>query len=107
MIDDYSDYISLEKCKDGFVYKILARNGTVGVFNKVDSSFTLSRHKFSSNFLFDEFHWDTGEPYGTVKPIKELEQAPVLHDENQKLCYLNTLTKNFEEEFKQFWDNLF
>jgi hypothetical protein len=30
------------------------------------------RTKFDSTFLFTEYHWDTGEPHGTVKPTEDL-----------------------------------
>jgi len=88
------EYIPLGECADGRVYRIRARNGRIGVFNKVDSSFTLSRHKFGENFLFDEFHWDTGEPFGTVKPLEDLGEALVPGTDQEYLDYLNNLTKS-------------
>lgn len=94
MIEEVENYIKIDQCKNGYVYKILARNGIFGIYNSLDYSFTLSRFKFSSNYLFDEYHWDTGEPFGTVKPIEEIEKLPENMDENEILVYLNKLTDN-------------
>ena len=63
----------------GMAYKILARNASVGIWLPEDRGFIISRYKFSTTpFLFIEYHWDTGEPYGTVKPLKLLEICPLL-----------------------------
>lgn len=84
-----ASWIPIEECKDGWVYYIHARNAKVGIYDKNEKGFTISRHKFSDNYLFVEYHWDTGEPYGTVKPIKELESAPHFSNEAEKLAWLN------------------
>jgi len=34
------------------------------------------REKFGNEFLFEEFHWDTGPPFGTVNPKEELGMLP-------------------------------
>lgn len=36
-------------------------------------------------FLFEEYHWDTGEPYGTAKPLEELEDMSSLLEDLTKL----------------------
>ena len=66
------DYIPIDKCKDGYLYIIKARNADLGVYVKKEKGFHISRFKFKCNYIFMEYHWDTGEPFGTVKPIKEL-----------------------------------
>ena len=68
--------IPLENCKHGYVYEIDSRNLSYGVFNSKDNGFIGIRNKFRNNFLFTEYHWDTGEPYGTVSPLKELGKVP-------------------------------
>jgi hypothetical protein len=89
-------YIDLGKCEDRNIYFINARNGLVGVFRKETKGFILSRHKFDSNFLFEEYHYDTGEPYGTVKPIEKLMVCDVLvndkPDNKELLNLLNRIT---------------
>ena len=102
MLKNLKEYIRLEDCIDGHVYKICARNGSFGVFSRGkkkddkewangNNTFTLSRWKFSSNYLFDEFHWDLGKPFGTVKPVEDLGPSPVFKDDKEKLKYLNEL----------------
>jgi len=84
-------FISLRNCIDGHLYKIRARNGHYGVFNKDQSSFTLAREKFGEVFLFDEFHHDTGPPFGTVKPHLDLGLPP----EGDRLPYLKKLEREW------------
>jgi hypothetical protein len=69
-------WIPLEKCEDGYLYIISARNARLGVFHEQEKGFVISRFKFSINSLFVEYHWDTGEPYGTVQPIEKIEKVP-------------------------------
>lgn len=68
--------IALENCKHGFLYKIDSRNLITGVFNQESKGFIGIREKFGDEFLFTEYHWDTGAPFGTVKPQEELCQLP-------------------------------
>jgi hypothetical protein len=49
----------------------------MGVFRKDKKGFVGIREKFGERFLFVEYHWDTGPPFGTVKPLKCLERCPV------------------------------
>jgi hypothetical protein len=48
----------------------------------------LRYEKFGEVYLFDEYHWDTGEPFGTAVPKKELERAPQFLDNEEKLKWL-------------------
>lgn len=64
------------ECKNRFLYYISSRNLTFGVFNKITGGFTGLRTKFGSVYAFEEFHWNNGPPYGTVTPIKILEELP-------------------------------
>ena len=68
--------IPLEQCVHGKLYRISSRNLSLGVFNSKDNGFIGIREKFGNQYLFTEFHWDTGAPYGTVNPVKELESLP-------------------------------
>lgn len=69
--------IALKDCEHGCVYEIHSRNLTLGVFNSKTAGFTGLREKFGDTFLFEEFHRDTGAPYGTVTPIRKIEKCPV------------------------------
>jgi len=70
------NYIHLENCKDRMLYRIKCRNFSFGVFNEATKGFIGIREKFKSRYLFTEFHYDIGAPFGTVHPIEELEMLP-------------------------------
>jgi hypothetical protein len=91
--------IKIEDCKDGFLYRIDARNARVGIYDKEQLGFIISRHKFKDNFLYIEYHWDVGnfkpelKQHGTVVPLEELGPTklsfpPEMNDE-EKLKFLN------------------
>ena len=33
--------------------------------------------KFERRYLFTEFHWDTGPPYGTANPLECIKNCPI------------------------------
>jgi hypothetical protein len=72
-----AEYLTLQECKHGYLYEIECRNLRIGVYNENTKSFYGIRTKFSSRFIDDEYHWDLGSPYGTCKPVKELEVCPI------------------------------
>ena len=84
------NWISLSSCQHGFLYYIHARNTNAGIFDATKQGFVISRKKFSANYLFIEYHWDTGEPLGTVKPLRKLCEAPPFKNNEDKLAWLNT-----------------
>ena len=92
------NYIKVPDCKDGYLYILSARNATVGIYNESDKSFTINRLKFNDRYLFDEYHWDTGAPYGTVAPLKEIEKAPEFKNDDEKLAYLLNKAVKLEDE---------
>ncbi len=115
MMDRNTSYIKMELLKDGYSYKIWARNAYVGIWVKKESGFLISRYKVGKNpYLFTEFHEDYcvdqeaywGEDikpglYGTVKPLKLIEKCPFeLKDEytdtekNSILKYLDESEEN-------------
>jgi hypothetical protein len=64
-----NDYIPVDECQDRRLYRIHSRNlNIVGVYNAEHQGFIGIREKFGSRYLFMEFHWDTGMPFGTVQP---------------------------------------
>jgi len=71
-----SESISLDKCVHGKLYRIHSRNLGFGVFNSEAQGFIGIREKFGNRYLFTEYHWDAGAPFGTVHPKEELEQLP-------------------------------
>lgn len=85
----------MSECKDGFLYRIKARNAGFGIYSEEEKGFIISRIKFTSNFLFTEYHWDTGAPYGTVKPLEDMGEAPKGMSDTETLEYLNGIEKEF------------
>lgn len=77
MLRSLKKYIPKEECKLGFVYRICSRNLAYGVYTGHEKGgFVGVREKFDSLFLFEEYHWDNGPPFGTVKPIEEVCELP-------------------------------
>lgn len=96
---DKEAYIPMSKCKDGHLYIIKARNADIGVYVAEKKGFRISRFKFKSNFIDTEDHWDTGEPFGTVKPLKKLNYIGGMSDE-KLLPRLNEEMKRLMYEIK-------
>jgi hypothetical protein len=77
---------------DQYLYKIESRNLSYGVFRGRTNGFLGIRYKFGSRFIFEEDHWDTGEPYGTVKPEKRLVLCPVsIENDSELFNWLDSL----------------
>lgn len=96
--------IPVEKCKDGWLYLINARNSCLGIFNEKEKGFIIRRIKFNAVFLFIEYHWDTGEPYGTAKALKELYQVPEnirSKPEPELLDYLKETKNKYQKDIQR------
>lgn len=100
MYDNITEWIKIEDCKDGWLYLIAARNSCLGIYDEKDKGFVISRFKFKNNFLFTEYHWDADPTFGTVKPLKILEQAPHFDTDSDKLQYLNEKTKEYKNQIE-------
>jgi hypothetical protein len=79
----------------GHLYMIRARNACVGIYGHSPEAkpqyqhlYTIPRRKFTAEYLFDEYDWDTGEPYGTAIPLRDLGPAPAFADDTAKLAWL-------------------
>ncbi len=62
---------NMEDLERGMVYKIRCRNLQLGVWDG-NTGFIGIRTKWGDRFLAKEYHWDTGEPYGTVRMAESL-----------------------------------
>lgn len=95
------DWISLENCVIGDLYKLDSRNLKWGLFTD-NHSFRGMRTKFGEKFLDEEYHYDTGPPYGTAKPIQHIPKEwlvnfNVAFTDAELLKYLKKLDeKSFE-----------
>jgi len=67
--------IPIDQCEDRRLYKIDSRNLSYGVYRAATKGFIGIRTKFCDRFLFEEYHWDTGEPHGTVRPEEATEHV--------------------------------
>jgi hypothetical protein len=89
--------IPLDKCKDRYLYIIDARNARLGIFHQPTKSFIISRHKFGSNYLFNEDHYDADERYGTATPLVEIEHV-LYENEEVELKFLNKRTEELKDK---------
>lgn len=71
------NYLGLYQCKHGNLYLIHSRNLEITVYNENVQGFTGIRQKFDARYLFTEYHYDTGPPFGTAKPKDDLSECPV------------------------------
>jgi len=96
-------YIPLKKCRHGHAYRIRSRNLWIGVFNKKTKGFVGIREKFGDEYLFEEYHADTGAPYGTVHPIRLIEKCPLkdIRDDLGSICQTCKAPVKFVEEDKK------
>jgi len=94
-------YISVEKLKDGYLYKIHARNAEYGIWVAACGHFIISRIKYTTNYLFEEIHWDLSTHFGTVRPIEEIEKSPF----DPKDMKERVLIKGEEREYLAYKDD--
>lgn len=90
--------INFKNLKDGWLYKIHARNASIGIFSEKTGSFYIRRRKFNEIYLFDEYEESVSKDFGTAYAIEEIEQSPFSGDEienNSKdvLIYLKEKTE--------------
>ncbi len=86
-------YIKMKDLKDGFTYRINARNASWGVWREKNNDFVISRFKFRDNYTFEEIHFDASDDFGTVKPLERIEKCQYnIYDykEKEMLDYLNS-----------------
>jgi hypothetical protein len=55
------------------VYRIKCRNLSVGVWVPEARGFIGIREKFGDKYLFTEYHYETGAPYGTAHALAKLD----------------------------------
>jgi len=79
---EHPDRIPIKDCIEGHIYSLLSRNLKLGVYRgnegtkRFGPGFIGIRTKFGSRYLFEEYHWDCGEPYGTANPLRDLGPLP-------------------------------
>ena len=71
----------MDKLKPFYLYRIRARNAIIGIWIPDGEGFLIRRNKFGDWHSFIEYHYDTGAPFGTFMPKKELEKTPFVADD--------------------------
>jgi hypothetical protein len=66
----------MNECVNRMVYRISSRNLGVGVYRAESIGFIGIREKFGDHYLFEEYHWEGGPPYGTVRPLEPIGLLP-------------------------------
>ena len=69
-------YLRAEQCIHRHVYRINSRNLGYGAYNEKTRGFSGIRTKFDRRYIFEEYHWDNGPPFGTVHPQEDLGPLP-------------------------------
>lgn len=93
-------WISIPLLHEEALYIIDARNAYLGIWYPSRSCFLIARPEYSPQLiqgrmkwsqhnirLFEEEHWDMGEPHGTARPFIFIERVPQSAKDNL-LAYL-------------------
>lgn len=108
--------IPVEAIEPGRAYIIHARNGGAGIALYVDGhlGYRLHREKFGRHFLFIEWDWAQGPPFGTAIPLRLIDEPPpgyqpaedpVEDGESQRplLDWLAAREREYEGEIQDAW----
>lgn len=100
-------YLKIEECRGGYLYLISSRNLVLGVYNEQTKGFSGIRTKFGNRYVFEEYHWDFDDTFGTVKPIKELEMCDyfTLCDENLLFEWLDTKLVQYKQLIEEITED--
>ena len=71
MVND--SFIPLSALIPRAVYRLKSRNLLVGVWDPAKGGFIGVRQKFTSRYLFTEYHWDVSETHGTAQALELLD----------------------------------
>jgi hypothetical protein len=91
--------IPLSQLLENGVYIIHARNSIIVIWRGKDKAFVIRRSKFRSTYACEEFHFDTGSPHGTVKPLRYL--GIKMSHNLPNLDELYSLSEKHENEYDQ------
>jgi hypothetical protein len=91
----------------GRAYVIHARNGDVGVALEDDGrlGYCLHREKFGDHYLFTEWDWDEGPPFGTAIPLRLIEAEPPT-GEDELLAWLPDQEDEHFAEIDAAWERV-
>lgn len=92
-------YIPLNECLHSYLYKICSRNLRFGVFDSTQNCFYGIREKYDYEYIFPEYHYDCGPPYGTVTPKELICKCEINLDNEEELF------KWLEQKEKEYTKN--
>lgn len=75
--DGTVEYIDLDNCSNGGLYKLKCMHFQLGVFNADESCFVGIRDKLNGSYLFPAYHVDYDTLIGLCLPIELLEMCPL------------------------------
>lgn len=99
------NYLKMDELKDGYLYKIIARNANYGIWRSDTQGFTISRIKFGNNFVFEEYHYDCPS-FATAQPISEIEKSPfgdLGYEDDEKEKDIREYLNKFEGDRSYMW----
>lgn len=96
--------IARDRVEVGRAYLIHARNGGVGVavLENARLGYRLRREKLGRRYLFTEWDWDEGPPFGTAIPLRAVEVEPPT-DEAALLGWLEGQERLRRSEIDAAW----
>lgn len=68
-------FIPEDQLVNGRIYEIVSRNLYVGVWDSSKRGFIGIREKFDSTYLFTEYEYATGSPFGTARAFRLLDET--------------------------------
>ena len=71
------NYIRLEDCEDGCLYRLRSRNLAIGVFSQEMRGFVGIREKFGAKFLELEYGYTQEPSFGSATAVQKLEKCPI------------------------------
>jgi hypothetical protein len=71
-------FLRMNELISGGLYEIDARNASLGIWIYDQLGFLIRRQKMGDIFLFVEYHYESGSPFGTVRPYVFIEKCPFI-----------------------------
>jgi hypothetical protein len=84
------DLVPMKDCIKGRIYRLRCRNLRVGVYDG-NEGFIGIRTKFGDRFLFTEYHWEQGAPFGTVAGAIDMDLD--VPDDIEIRCRIDTVDR--------------
>lgn len=97
-------FIPMDDMKPYYLYRVNCRNSRYGIWLPAQEGCMGRRQKWYDWFLFTEYHYDTGPPFGTLRPLTELEKSPFGPDDFE---YITKTGEHGEYQAMASYDEIF